>query len=96
MLLTLKNNNVIIQLSQISENKNERKEFKMVDTLKLRGKMVEKNVSVEYLAEKLCVDKSTLYRRLERKGETFTIKEANIITTELKLTKEEAVAIFFA
>lgn len=68
----------------------------MVNTLKLRGKMVEKNVSVEYLAEKLCVDKSTLYRRLGRKGETFTIKEANIITKELNLTKAEAVEIFFA
>lgn len=68
----------------------------MVDTLKLRGKMVEKNISVECLAEKLNVDKSTLYRRLGSKGEAFTIKEAKVIAKELNLTKEEAVEIFFA
>jgi len=61
----------------------------------LRGKMVERNISVEELAEKLCVDKSTLYRRLDREGDTFTIKEASIIVRELHLTKEEAIAIFF-
>ena len=68
----------------------------MVNISMLRGKMVEKNTSMEDLAEKLCVDKSTLYRRLNREGETFTVKEANIIVEELKLTKEEATAIFFA
>ena len=51
---------------------------------------------MEDLAEKLCIDKSTLYRRLNREGETFTVKEANIIVEELKLTKEEATSIFFA
>lgn len=68
----------------------------MVNISMLRGKMVEKNTSMEDLAEKLCIDKSTLYRRLNREGETFTVKEANIIVEELKLTKEEATSIFFA
>lgn len=68
----------------------------MANILLLRGKMVEKNVSVEKLADKLCLDKSTLYRRLDREGETFTIREANLIVNELQLTKEEASAIFFA
>lgn len=67
----------------------------MANVSMLRGKMVERNISVEELAEKLCVDKSTLYRRLDREGDTFTIKEASIIVRELHLTKEEAIAIFF-
>lgn len=67
----------------------------MANVSMLRGKMVERNISVEELAEKLCVDKSTLYRRLDREGDTFTIKEASTIVRELHLTKEEAIAIFF-
>ena len=67
----------------------------MANVSMLRGKMIERNISVEELAEKLCVDKSTLYRRLDREGDTFTIKEASIIVRELHLTKEEAIAIFF-
>lgn len=62
----------------------------------LRGKLAEKDISLEELAKRMNVDKSTLYRRLSREGETFTVKEANIIVSELQLTKEESIAIFFA
>lgn len=62
--------------------------------LKLRGKMVEKNMKVESLAEKIGVDRATLYRKL-RTWEKFTIGEAQKIKTALDLTNEEASEIFF-
>lgn len=68
----------------------------MVNVLKLRGKMVEKEVNVAELAKRIGVDTSTLYRKLNAAEESFTIKEANLITKELDLSKEEAVEIFFA
>jgi transposase-like protein len=61
---------------------------------KLRGKMVEAGYSVESLANKIGVDKSTLYRKLDN-GEKFTIGEAQKIRTTLDLTNDEAAVIFF-
>ena len=46
------------------------------------------------LAEATGMDRSTLSRKMKN-AEAFTIGEANRIVTILKLTKEEAVAIFF-
>lgn len=68
----------------------------MANIALLRGKMVERAVSPEALAKRLNIDKSTLYRRLSREGESFTVREANLIVAELQLTKEESMAIFFA
>lgn len=62
---------------------------------KLKGKIVEHEMNIEELADKIGVDKSTLYRKLNRKGETLSIKEANSIVNVLNLSKEESVAIFF-
>lgn len=61
---------------------------------KLRGKMVEVGYSVESLAAKMGIDKSTLYRKLDN-GEKFTIGEALEIRAALDLTSDEASAIFF-
>ena len=60
---------------------------------KLRGKMVEKQVTVVAAAEYIGIDKSTFYRKMD--SQTFTIKEANLITKLLELTSEEAMLIFF-
>lgn len=68
----------------------------MVNVNKLRGKIVECGLNVETLAERIGIDKATLYRKLGSNGETILIKEANLIAKELMLSKEEAVAIFFA
>lgn len=67
----------------------------MINVNKLKGKIVECGLSVDELAEKIGLDKSTLYRRLHKNGETFSIREANLICEALSLTKEEATAIFF-
>jgi len=61
---------------------------------KLRGKIVEVGTTVSDLADKLGVDRSTLYRKMNQ--HTLTIKEANLIVKELSLTKDEAMAIFFS
>ncbi len=67
----------------------------MVNVNALRGKIVEKGFTVEELAKELGVDRATLYRRLNKDGENFTIKEADAIVKTLGLSKEEANNIFF-
>ena len=67
----------------------------MVNVAKLKGKMAELDVSVAELAKRIDIDASTLYRKLNAEGETFTIKEANLIVKELKIEKKDAIAIFF-
>lgn len=67
----------------------------MVNTNKLRGKIVECGMSVVELAEAMGVDKATLYRKLNN-SESFTVKDADSIASALRLSKEDAVAIFFS
>lgn len=66
----------------------------MCDIAKLKGKIVENGFNQIALAKQTGMDRSTLNRKLKT-GETFTIGEANKIATVLKLTKAEAMAIFF-
>lgn len=68
----------------------------MVDTLKLKGKIIEKGLTIELLAEKMGIDKSTLYRRLSENGDPISIKEADLMAKELTLSRDEAVSIFFS
>lgn len=68
----------------------------MTNTNKLKGKVVEQGFTIEKLAKEINMDRSTLYRRLNTKGENFSIKEADALVTALRLTREEAVAIFFS
>lgn len=65
-----------------------------MNILKLKGKMVETQHSVDSLAEKIGVDRSTLYRKMEC-GEKFTIGEAQRIKEALSLSNDEITAIFF-
>lgn len=67
----------------------------MVNISKLKGKIVENGLSIEKLADLIGINRSTLYRKLNHKGETFTIKEASLIAKTLKLTAEEVNFIFF-
>ena len=68
----------------------------MTNTNKLRGKIVENGLTVPELAEKIGMDRATLYRKLSNGAETMLIKEANAIISTLGLTPDEAVAIFFS
>jgi len=67
----------------------------MCDVAKLKGKIAEKGLNQVMLAQKTGMDKSTLNRKMKT-GESFTIGEANKIALILKLTRDEAMAIFFA
>ena len=63
---------------------------------KLKGKIVENGMTVEALAEKMGIDRSTLYRKMSNDGETMLIKDANRILSVLNLTQQDAIAIFFS
>jgi hypothetical protein len=62
---------------------------------RLRAKMLEKGMNVEDLAKVIDKDRATFYRKLSSDGDSFTIKEANLIVDALKLNSKEATAIFF-
>lgn len=68
----------------------------VVNINKLKGKIVEKGLTIEEIATKIGLDRSTLYRRFSQDGETFSIREANLICSILELSSKEATAIFFS
>lgn len=67
----------------------------MPNMRKLKAQLIEKDVSVDTLANQIGVDKTTLYRWISNNGENITIKAANIIYQELQLTPETVFDIFF-
>ena len=67
----------------------------MMNTSKLKGIIVEKGYTQEALASDIGIDKSTFYRKIKNGG-SFSIKEANAIVEAMKLTRDEAISIFFA
>ena len=67
-----------------------------VNVNKLKGKIVQNGMTVSTLAEKIGVDRATLYRKLSNNGETMLVKDANAIVSALHLTAEDALAIFLA
>lgn len=67
----------------------------MININKLKGKIVENEMSVAMLAHRLNIDRSTLYRKLGIDGDRLTVKEANAIVSILNLSTEEAISIFF-
>lgn len=67
-----------------------------VNINKLKGKLVEKGLSVVQLAERMGINKATMYRKLENGGLGLSVKDANLIVEILGLTLQEAMEIFFA
>lgn len=62
---------------------------------KLKGKIVEKELNVETLAEMIGVDRSSLYRKLND-AEKITIGEAAKMKDALEMSDSEAYDIFLA
>lgn len=62
---------------------------------KLKAKMVEKGLNVTMVAERIGIDRSSLYRKLNNEGETLTVKEAKAIVQVLDIPPLEAAHIFF-
>jgi plasmid maintenance system antidote protein VapI len=64
-----------------------------MDILKLKGKIVEAGMNVETMAERIGVDRSSLYRKLNN-YEKITIGEAMKMKDVLGLSDAEAANIF--
>ena len=60
----------------------------------LRGKMTERRITQEEMARKIGVNVSTFYRKMKTDGINFTVGQMHKIVEVLKLTNEEAAAIF--
>lgn len=62
---------------------------------KLKAAMVERGINTAQLADRIGVNRSTLYRRIATQGRGFTIGEAESIASVLGLSPAESTAIFF-
>lgn len=68
----------------------------MVNVNKLKGKIVECGLNISELADLIGIDKATLYRKIGDEGQKITIREADLISKELRLSREEVNDIFFS
>lgn len=62
---------------------------------KLKGKMAESGITQEGIADAIGMSRCTFYRKMKRRGETFTVEEMNKIVKIIPLSREEAITIFF-
>ena len=65
----------------------------MLNKRLLRGKAVEKGLSIAELSNKLNMNPATFYRRM--KNSTFTIVDIDKMIDILKLTQSDIMKIFF-
>lgn len=61
----------------------------------LKEKIKESGYNVRSFADAVGIDRSTFYRRLNKMGDDFTIKEINQIISTLGLDSTSAVLIFY-
>lgn len=66
----------------------------MPDMNKLKARLVEKGMSVDALATRINVDKSTIYRWFTNESK-MPVEAANAICRELGISKDAAAEIFF-
>jgi len=62
---------------------------------KLKGKIVEKDLNIEKLAEIIGINRASLYRKMSN-AEKITCGEASKIADALELSDEEAIDIFLS
>lgn len=68
----------------------------MVQVNKLRAKLVERGLTVEEVAGRMGVHRTTLYRKMQdRSGKSFTVREVQELSSILELTASEIDDIFF-
>lgn len=67
----------------------------MVNINKLKGRMVELGLSMSDVAVKMGINQTTLYRKFANDGAGLSILDAQKLVEILRLTAEEAIAIFF-
>ena len=68
----------------------------MINTLKLKAKLKEKNLTQEEVANRLGINPSTFNKKINNEiGETLTIQEATNLKNILEITNKDMVDIFF-
>ena len=67
----------------------------MVDIDALKTTISDKGISIDLIAKDLEMDKSTFYRRLNKNGEEFTVREVAKLSEVLGLDAEASNEIFF-
>ena len=67
-----------------------------VDVNMLKFKILASGYSIATFSECIGISTQTLYNKLKKHGETFSVKEVYIICDKLNLSKKDAVSIFFA
>ena len=67
-----------------------------MDVAKLKAKVDASEFTVEELSERIGIDPSTYYRKVNTNGENFTVSQAKKLAAALDLTPEEASEIFLS
>ncbi|MBP8854969.1 MAG: hypothetical protein KBG54_00520 [Oscillospiraceae bacterium] len=62
---------------------------------KLYAHIAQNRLTMESLAAVADIDRCTLYRRLNRNGESFTVQEIKALAKQLALSDAEILDIFF-
>ena len=65
-----------------------------IDIATLKNTVIKKNTTLEALAYEMGIDRSTLYRKLKKGAAGITLKDAETISSCLKLSGVEADRIF--
>ncbi|MBQ2967440.1 MAG: helix-turn-helix domain-containing protein [Clostridia bacterium] len=68
----------------------------MPNVKKLRGRIVESGYTIESIAKEIGINRATMYRKLSENAETFSVKEAVLISKKLSLNEQDISDIFFA
>lgn len=66
-----------------------------MNTKKLKEKIIESGTTQEAISDIIGMNRCTFYRKMKKKGNTFTVEEMNKIVKTLPLSKEDAILIFF-
>ena len=67
----------------------------MVNVERLRAAMADQDITIEQAAAAIGVDRATLYRRLAKNGERFTLEEVDRLAKLLNLSRSDMELIFF-
>ena len=68
----------------------------MVNVALLQEAMRSRSITVDQAAEKLGVDRTTFYRRINRNGSRFTVEEVSKLSALLNLDAKTLQEIFFS
>ena len=61
----------------------------------LKERIKASGLSIEKISAMIGIDASTMYRKIQKGGDGFTIKETNELAEVLNLSSEDALDIFF-